>query len=254
MRILYLGDIYGEKTLDVLEAYLPEIKKEENINIVLANAENTTDGKGLSQKHYKRLMSLGIQGLSMGNHTFSKSEIKEYIDDANIVIPANLNAPCGTKILYLRYNDKKIALISMLGRVFNSMPLDCPFKTMDELLEHIDADYTIMDFHADATSEKKAFFYEFHDKLAAQVGTHTHVQTADEEVYDGSLYISDIGMCGPKRSIIGMDPSMAIERFRTGLYNRMTVADSKEYMINAVVLDINDKNPSIKRINKTYRV
>ena len=254
MRILYLGDIYGEKTLDVLQAHLSEIKKEENINIVLANAENTTDGKGLSQKHYKRLMSLGIQALSMGNHTFSKSEIKEYIDDANIVIPANLNNPYGTKILYVRYNDKKIALVNMLGRVYNTMPLDCPFKTMDDLLTHIDADYTIVDFHGDATSEKKAFFYNYYDKIDALVGTHTHVQTADEEEYEGSLYISDIGMCGPKKSVIGMDIDMAIERFTTGLFNRMTIADSKEYMINAVVLDLNDKKPTIKRINKTYRV
>ena len=252
MKVLYLGDIYGDKTLDVLEKYLPQLKKEENINIVFANGENVTDGKGLSQKHYKRLMSLGISALSMGNHTFSKSEILEYINDANIVVPANISTDYGKKVLYINYNNKKIAIINLLGRVYSTMLLDDPFKKMDELLANVTADIIIVDFHADATSEKLAFAYEYKDKVNAILGTHTHVQTADERVIDNLLYITDIGMCGPKDGIIGMDKASAIERFKTGLYNKAKIEDGPNYQINAVVLDFDNK--TIKRINKTYKL
>ena len=114
----------------------------------------------------------------MGNHTFSKSEIKTFIDDSTIVRPANLNTKYGKDILYIKYNDKTIAIVNMLGRVFSNTPLDCPFKTMDNLLTRIKADYIIVDFHADATSEKKAFFYDFAGKVSAVLGSHTHTQTA----------------------------------------------------------------------------
>ena len=133
MKILYLGDIVGENTIPVLKNELDKIKKEYGINIILANAENVSGGLGLSQKHYKELKSIGIQGMSMGNHTFSKSEIKEYINDATICRPANLNTEYGKDVLYIQYNDKKIAIVNMLGRVYSNTPLDCPFKTMEKL-------------------------------------------------------------------------------------------------------------------------
>ncbi len=252
MRILYLGDIVGEKTIQILKDNLEALKKEYKINIVLANAENLSGGKGLLQKHYKELKALGIAGISMGNHTYSKSEIKDYINDATICKPANLNSEYGKNILYIKYNDKTIALVNMQGRVFLNTPLDCPFKTMDNLLNEIKADYIIVDFHGEATSEKKAFFYDFSTKLTAVLGTHTHVQTADEMVYNNACYITDMGMCGPNEAILGDDITAVVNRFRTGVFEPLTVAKTKEYIINGVVLDINGVKNTIERVNKKY--
>jgi len=253
MKILYLGDIVGEATINVLKNNLDSIKREYGINLVLANAENVSGGLGLTEKHYKELKSLGIAGFSMGNHTYSKSEIKEYINNATICRPANLNTEYGKDVLYVKYNDKKIAIVNMLGRVYSNTPLDCPFKTMDRLLNEIDADKIIVDFHGDATSEKKAFLYEFAGKVDAIIGTHTHVQTADEEVYKNTCYITDIGMNGPYDSVIGDDIDSIVKRFRTGVYERASVAKSEYYRINGVILDL-DTNNKITRINLKVRV
>lgn len=249
MRILYLGDIVGEKTLTVLKDNLEAIKKEYKINLVMCNAENVSFGKGLYEKHYKQLKSMGIAAISMGNHTFSKSEIKEYIDDATIVRPANLNTEYGKDILYIKYNDKTIALVNMLGRVYSNTPLDCPFKTMDSLLERIEADYIIVDFHGDATSEKKAFFYDFAGSVDAIIGSHTHCQTADEQVCNNTCYITDMGMCGPYNSILGDDIESVITRFRTGVFDPLKVSTSLEYILSGVILDIGPTN-KITRFSK----
>jgi len=254
VRILYLGDIVGEKTLEVLKNNLENIKKEYKINLVFCNAENVSQGKGLIEKHYKELKAMGISGISMGNHTFSKSEIIDYIDNATICRPANLNTKYGKEVLYINYNDKTIALINMLGRVYSNTPLDCPFKTMDRLLNEINADYIIVDFHGDATSEKKAFFYEFSGKVDAIVGSHTHTQTADEEVYNNTCFISDMGMNGPYNSILGDDISEIIERFRTGVYSKLKVSTDTEYKINGVILDLNNTNNKITRLNLKIKI
>ena len=253
MKILYLGDIVGETTIDALKIAIEDIKRDYKINMVLANAENVTQGKGLSQKHYKALKSIGIAAMSMGNHTFSKSEIKDYIDDASIVRPANINTKYGKGYMIINYNDKKIALVNLMGRVFINSPLDCPFKTMDNLLKEIKADHIIVDFHAEATSEKKAFFYDFSGKVDAVLGTHTHVQTADEEVYNNTCYITDLGMCGPKESILGDDKDMVIERFRTGVFDRLKVSSDKEFIICGAILDFGPVN-KITRINLKYKL
>ena len=253
MRILYLGDIVGEKNIEVLKNNLERIKRDNKINIVLANCENVSSGSGLSFKHYKEIKELGIQGISMGNHTFSKSEIKNYINEATIVRPANLNTEYGKEVLYIKYNDKIIALVNMLGRVYSNTPLDCPFKTMDRLLKDIKADYIIVDFHGDATSEKKAFFYDFAGKVTAVLGSHTHTQTADEEVYNNTCFISDMGMCGAYESILGDDIQMVIDRFRTGVYEKLKIQEEQYYKLNGVILDIGANN-KITRFSEKVRV
>ena len=253
MRILYLGDIVGEKTIDVLEKELENIKKENKINIVLVNAENVTSGKGLSFKHYKALKSLGIQYMSMGNHTFSKSEIKEYIDDATIVRPLNLPTTIGKGYAYFKYNDKTICLVNMMGRTFMNTSLDCPFKTMDNALKKIKAYHIIVDFHGEATSEKEAFFYDFSGKVDAVVGTHTHVQTADEQVYNNTCYITDLGMCGVKESILGDNINGVVERFRTGVFDRLKVAEGNNYIICGAILDLGSTN-KITRFKKEIKL
>ncbi|MBQ3253473.1 MAG: YmdB family metallophosphoesterase [Acholeplasmatales bacterium] len=251
MRILYLGDIVGESTLQVLKDNIEELKKEYKANLVFVNAENVSYGKGLFEKHYKMLKTMGVSGISMGNHTFSKSEIKEYINDATIVRPANLNTEYGKEVLYINYNNKIIALVNMQGRVYSNTPLDCPFKTMDRLLKSIKADYIIVDFHGDATSEKKAFFYDFAGKVDAVLGTHTHCQTADEEIYNNTCFITDMGMCGPSNSILGDDKEMVINRFRSGVFEPLKVSTNKEFIINGVLIDLGAKRQII-RVSKKY--
>lgn len=248
MRILFLGDIYGEKAIDVLANELPKIKNDYKINIVLANAENAYRGRGLSKENYDKLMKMQISMLTLGNHAFSNSKIKDFINDANIVRPANFTTNYGVGYKELRYNDKKLIIVNMLGRIFNDMALDCPFKTMDNILKNTRADYYIVDFHGEATSEKLAFAFNYSDKISAVIGTHTHVQTADERLINNMLYISDVGMCGPRDGIIGSSREQIIERFKTGIYTPASVMDGIT-QINAVVLDLNNIKNKIERIH-----
>ena len=254
MRILYLGDIVGEKTIPAIKKAIEQIKSEYKINLVFANAENVSKGKGLTLKHYKELKTLGIAAMSMGNHTFSKSEIKDFINDATICRPANLNASYGKEYIYVNYNDKKICIVNLLGRVYQNTPLDCPFKTMEQLLEKIEADYIIVDFHGEATSEKKAFFYEFSSKVDAILGSHTHCQTADEQIYNDCMYITDMGMCGVYDSILGDDKQQVITRFKTGVFEPLNVATDDTFIINGVVLDYSPLGNKIIRINKKIKI
>lgn len=249
MKILYLGDIVGESSLKAVNEAIKQIKSEYGVQLVFANAENVSGGKGLYERHYKELKKMGIAAISMGNHTFSKSEIIDYMDEATIVRPANLNTTYGKEVLYINYNGEKIALVNLLGRVYSNTPLDCPFKTMDRLLEEIDSDYIIVDFHGDATSEKKAFFYDFAGKVDAIVGSHTHTQTSDALVYDNTCYITDMGMCGGYHSILGDDPDMVIERFRTGVFTPLKVSKDSTVIVQGVVIDLGSKR-SITRISK----
>ena len=249
MKILYLGDIVGESSLRAVSEAIKQIKAEYGINLVFVNAENVSGGKGLYERHYKELKKMGIAAISMGNHTFSKSEIIDYMDNSTIVRPANLNTTHGKEILYIKYNNETIALVNLLGRVYSNTPLDCPFKTMDRLLEDIEADYIIVDFHGDATSEKKAFFYNFAGKVDAIVGSHTHTQTSDTMVLKNTCFITDMGMCGGYNSILGDDPDMVIERFRTGVLTPLKVSKDSTVLVQGVVIDLGAKR-NITRISK----
>lgn len=248
MRILYLGDIVGEEALGAIEKNLERIKKENRINIVLANAENLAGGRGLTQELYKRLMKAGISAVSMGNHTYSKRQITDFIETSNIVRPANLYKVPGKECLEINFNSQKITLINVLGRVFMNGSSDCPFRTMDRLLETNESDYVIVDIHAEATSEKIALARYLDGRVTAVVGTHTHVQTADNQCLPaGTLYISDLGMCGPVDSVLGDEVEPIIERFITGVYKPLKPATGK-IMLNGAILDL--KSKEIKRFHE----
>lgn len=248
MRILFIGDIFGEEGIEYLESNIQKIKFDNKINLVIANAENATYGRGLHFTHYQRLMKMGINVITMGNHTFSNPDIRNFIDKSNIVRPANLPTSMGCGYKVIKYNDKTITVINLLGRTYQNIALDCPFKTLDKILENTKSDYYIVDFHADATSEKIAFGLDFDGKVTAVLGTHTHVPTADERILPkGTLYITDVGMTGPRNGVIGNTKEEIISRFRTGVYDRAGT-DKGPRQINAVVLEIGNK-PSIKRIH-----
>ena len=250
MRILYIGDLFSSRAIDYLELNLDRIKKDNKINVVIVNAENTTHGRGLNKKHYTKLKQLGVAAMSMGNHTFSNVEIKEYINEATIARPANLNTDLGKDRLIINYNGTKILLINLLGRVYmNNMALENPFTTAKRILSEEDYDYSIIDIHAEATSEKISIANYFDGEVTAVVGTHTHVQTADERVLPGgTLFITDIGMTGPLDSCIGDNKNIIIDRFLSGVYERSEPSESA-IQFNAVILEFNKSG-----INKISRL
>ena len=253
MRILFIGDIVGEAGLRFLEENLAKIRQDNKINLVIANAENISNGRGLHKKDYDRLMKLGIFAITMGNHTFSQRDIKDYISSSKIIRPANFNSDLGNGYKTLNYNDKKITIVNLLGRVYmNNMSLDNPFTVMDKILEEVKGktDYIIVDMHAEATSEKIAFGLDFDGKVSAVVGTHTHVPTADNRILPkGTLYVSDIGMTGPYNGVLGDDAETIIERFRTGIYTPSKVTEDKAVQFNAVILDIGSLKNTIERVS-----
>lgn len=247
MKILFIGDVCGELGRKMLSKHLDKIKKENNINIVIVNGENVTKGRGLALKHYKELMSLGISCITMGNHTWGQKELSDYIDGSNVIIPANYpNEPInGYKTI--KYNDKTITVINLLGRVYmNYQPLDCPFKTAKKIIDNVKSDYYIIDIHAEATSEKLALAYYLDGINGAILGTHTHVQTADNRRLEkGTLYITDVGMTGALNGVLGVDKELIIDRFLNGTFKPQVEA-SGAMQLNGVIIDTN-KN-TIERI------
>ncbi len=251
MRILYLGDIVGDRALETITSNIARIRQEQKLNLIFANAENVCGGRGLNKVEYLALQKAGISVLTMGNHTYSKKEIIDFIDNSNIVRPANLVDAPGKGYLTIKYNTQTITIISLLGRVFTNSLVDCPFQTLAKILATVKSDYYIVDFHAEATSEKLALAYAFKNQIQALVGTHTHVQTADERNIEGTLYITDLGMCGPQNSIIGDDIESIITRFKTGVYKPSKVADGP-IILQGAILDFTKKK--IERYREFFNV
>ncbi|WP_423364547.1 TIGR00282 family metallophosphoesterase [Mycoplasma sp. P36-A1] len=252
MNILFIGDIFGEVGRDLIDEYLPIIKNKHNIDFTIANGENTTHGKGLSKKHYDELLNQGIDAITMGNHTFDRSDILDWIDNANKLIrPANLpvyTPGVGTKVF--EKNGVKIQVTNLLGRVFYGGIINHPVEVMEKIVEESKADIHILDIHADATAEKICLGYEFDGKISAVLGTHTHVQTADERLLDNkTAYITDVGMCGPFNQCIGMDKKNVVYRMKTGLPARFEAGQGPG-ILNAVVIKFENNTPiSIERIS-----
>ena len=246
MKVLFIGDIYGDEGLDALLNHLPTLKDTYKPNIIIANAENAANGKGLKLPQYKKLMSAGVHALTMGNWTFGHQKIKDFIDDSNIIRPINLIDAPGYGHRTIKYNNQTILIINALGKTYMNPHVDNPFSMCKEVLLNSKADYKIIDFHAEATSEKVAFAYFVDGLCDAVVGTHTHIQTADEKVLPNkTLYITDVGMTGPKDGVIGVDKQTAIQRFLTG-YAEHAKTETGDMQISGVFLDLDKKH--IQRI------
>lgn len=239
MKVLFIGDVFGTRGLVALSKYLPEIKQEHKPNLIFLNGENIDRGFGISEKIYKDLMVMGVNAVTLGNHSFSKRELIDFIDDSNIIRPANYSDEIpGKGYITVKYNSQKVTVINLLGRIFMGDPLDNPFKKVDEILEDIDSDFIFVDFHAEATSEKIAMAHYLDGRVTAVVGTHTHVPTADAMVFPNkTMYISDIGMTGAKYGILGADKDIIINKFLTGMPQRIKESLSTELQFNAVIMD-----------------
>ena len=214
---------------------------------MVANGENAAHGKGITKKIYHQLLNYGVDVVTMGNHTFSKDDIYTFIHEADrMVRPANME-PCdvGNSTLVIEVLGKRIAVTNLSGEVFMNNVVDSPFFCMEDVLHEVDADIYLVDLHAEATSEKIAFAYHFSGKIAAVVGTHTHVQTADEQIIDGTAMISDLGMCGAFKSVIGRDVNEVLTRFTTQEKTRFQIADGPAIFCGAVVEINNESNQAV---------
>lgn len=217
MKIVFLGDIVANSGRKAVKDFLPIIKKEYSPDIIIANCENASGGLGITPKNADELFSMGINLLSSGNHIWKHPEINTYLNNNNRIIRP-LNYPDKFHIPGFGFTEYKckgfeVVLVNLLGRIFMD-PVDCPFTAIDNLLEKIDPNkIIIVDFHAEASSEKIAMGWYLDGRVSAVLGTHTHVQTADNRILpNGTAYISDLGMCGPMNSVIGVEHSIIIER------------------------------------------
>jgi metallophosphoesterase (TIGR00282 family) len=253
MNILFIGDIVGRPGRNYVGANLERLVGEYEIDFIIVNGENSAGGVGITKKTYDELLGMGVDMITLGNHSWSKKEIFDFIEDAErLVRPANY--PEGTAGMGVRITEKsgkRIAVINLCGRVYMDC-LECPFRVADELLKDIKdkADVIIVDFHGEATSEKLAMGWYLDGRVHAVLGTHTHVQTSDERVLPGgTAYITDVGMTGPRDSILGVDKDIVIKKFITGMPARFEVADG-DIQLGAVVVNIDDNNKvsGIKRI------
>ncbi|MBO5479336.1 MAG: TIGR00282 family metallophosphoesterase [Clostridia bacterium] len=255
MRILAVGDLVGENGLKRASEVLPELKKKENIDFVIVNGENVAGGMGITHKLYKEIIAMGVDVVTLGNHTWAKKDVFSFIDEEERLIrPANYSeGVLGKGYVIVTCNEKKIAVINLIGRTEMNVLSENPFTKVSSILEEIKnkVDYIIVDFHAEASAEKIAMGYYLDGKVSAVFGTHTHVQTADETILEnGTGYITDIGMTGPIKSVIGMDVKASLKRFETSLPERYKLAEGK-CVFSGCIFEVDDKScrtTKVKRI------
>ena len=255
MNILAIGDIVGEIGVKKIVKELPKLKEKYDIDFCIINGENSAGGMGITKKIFDSLINAGADVITMGNHTWGKKDIFSFIDDKRIVRPANYTKGLpGNDYSIVNKNNKRIAVINLIGRTSMGILSENPFIVANDIYNKLknQVDIFVLDFHAEATAEKIAMGYYMDGKYTIVYGTHTHVQTADEQMLEkGTAYITDIGMTGPKKSVIGMDVGVSFKRFVTSLPERYKLADS-EAMINGCVFKINDetnRTEEIIRIN-----
>lgn len=257
MNFLIIGDIVGAPGMEAIRKNISKLKEQYNIDFTIANGENSADGMGITYKILKDMYAFGIDVVTMGNHTWGKKDIFSFIDEEERLIrPANYpKGVRGKGSTVVTCKGKKVGIINLIGRVEMGGSFDSPFEVADaeiSKLKEDNVDIIIVDFHAEATAEKKALAYYLKDKVNFLYGTHTHVQTADDTIYEtGMGYITDVGMTGPKDSIIGMAPEVALKRFLTQIPERYSCAVG-DYMLNAVVVFFDENSRKVKKIEKIY--
>ncbi|PIR43125.1 metallophosphoesterase [candidate division WWE3 bacterium CG10_big_fil_rev_8_21_14_0_10_32_10] len=257
MNILFLGDIVSRLGRQAVKEFLPQLRKEHNIDIVIANCENVTNGRGIKLEHYNDLISYGINGFTTGEHIYRDTEILKKIDELDIAVPLNFYSenPGKRELTINTGKNGEIKIVSLLGMTFMSELVKNPFHAIDSYLnntlEKNNKAITLVDFHAEATSEKIAMANFIKDRATVLVGTHTHIQTADEQIFDRKMaYITDVGMCGSKNSVIGVKTDIILNRFNKGINTPFEWEKEGEYQVNAVMISIDTKNQIAKNINR----
>ena len=254
MKILMVGDVVGRTGRYFFMEQTPELKQAKNIDVVVVNGENAAHGKGLTPSIFSDLIKGGADIVTSGNHIWDNPKVLEIIDTEPFLLrPANYpeDTP-GRGFCIFPVGKKKIGVINLSGRTFMQPTLDDPFRLTEKILKLMrrDCDVILVDFHAEATSEKLAFANYFDGQVTAVVGTHTHVQTADEKILPkGTAYITDLGMVGAQNSILGMTVEPVIKRFLTGRPSKFEVAEGAAVYC-AVLIDVDDKKNKPTKIER----
>lgn len=255
MNVLFFGDVVGQAGCDKLRRELPRLKKELGAGVVVANGENSAEGNGITPYSAQHLFTSGVDVLTTGNHALRRRDVYDLLDEANgIVRPANFHPSAPGVGWFLHDNPAfPLAVVNLQGRVYMDPPLASPFDAADALLSEIKCPNILVDFHAEATAEKLALGHYLDGRVSAVIGTHTHVQTADERLMpNGTAYITDAGMCGGRDSILGVEKSRAIERLRTGLPVRFQ-NDPEQVELCGVLLVFGKTPGKVERIER-FRV
>lgn len=240
MNLLFIGDVVGKPGRRILRSRLADLQADWQIDFTIVNVENVAAGKGVTPELADEILSLGVDVLTTGNHVWARREVEEYLDDEpRLLRPYNLppGTPGGGIFAGRSRTGHPVAVLNLQGRVFMP-PTDCPFRGLDQALAEIDdaGGTIIVDFHAEATSEKLAMGWYADGKVTAVLGTHTHVPTADARLLPaGTAYCTDVGMTGPYDSVIGTRPDLALHRFLTGRPARFHVASSNPRIAGAVI-------------------
>ena len=242
MRLLFIGDVVGIAGMDFLEEQLYGLKKQYDIDVTAVNGENSAQGNGITPESFDRLMRMGVDVVTTGNHCFRRKEAVSLYDSSEFLIrPANYpDGVAGRGVAYIDLCPVKIAVVNLMGTMYLD-PIDNPFRRIDEILSEIDTPNIFVDFHAEATSEKKAMGFYLQERVTAVMGTHTHVQTADECILKGhTAYITDVGMTGPELSVLGVDRDIVINKFRYHTPVKFEESSSSCFL-NGVVIEFAPK-------------
>jgi len=253
MKILFIGDIVGKPGRKAVKALLPSVLNRFKIDLTVANCENAAGGFGVTEKVSRELFDYGINIMTSGNHIWDKKEALGLLDKEDRILRP-LNYPPGVPgrgSITINVTGTKVGIMNVSGRVFMN-PMDCPFRTADRELQSVkkETDVIIIDFHAEATSEKIAFGHYMDGRVSAVIGSHTHVQTADEQVLPaGTAYISDAGMTGPAYSVIGVEIEQIIDKFLRQLPKKFNTAKGDSVM-SGVIIEINERTGKALSIHR----
>ncbi len=254
MKVLFVGDITGEAGREVLSNLLPKVVERYKIDFIIANGENAAAGFGITPKIAEELFRLGVHVITTGNHVWDKKEIIGHLSkEKRLLRPANY--PDGVegfgKILLDTDTGDRVGVLHLMGRVF-MIPIDCPFRCAKREIEELkrETNIIVVDFHAEATSEKIAMGWFLDGEVSAVIGTHTHVQTADERILpQGTAYLTDVGMTGPIDSVIGIKKESIIDKFLTQTPRRFETANGPAFL-SCVIIDIDPDNGKAKNIQR----
>ena len=244
MKILAIGDVVGTIGCKFLRSKLPSLKKSEKIDLVIANGENSADGNGITPSSAEYLYSSGVDIITGGNHSFRRRECYPFYEDSPFLLrPANYpeETTPGNGCCIYDMGRFQVGVINLMGCMFLDSLKD-PFRTADELVKKLDTRITIVDFHAEATAGKRALGFYLDSRVSAVFGTHTHVQTSDEQILEGGTgYITDVGMTGTINSVLGVKPELAVSKFRDKLPVRFDLAGG-ECCMDCIIFDVDEKS------------
>ncbi len=258
MRLLFIGDIVGRPGKHACSQLVPRMIREQGLDCVIANAENASSGSGLTPGMFSKLRHYGIDACTMGDHIYKRREILPLLDSSDrIVRPANLPTEAvGRELaIFTTRGGVRVALISLLGRTFMNMRSDCPFHAAERVLRQVPLDVKVIliDMHAETTSEKVALGWHLDGRVSAVVGTHTHIQTADERILpQGTAYISDLGMTGPYDSVLGRDKRAVIQALITSMHFPYAVAEH-DVRLCGVMIEVNETTGRATQISRVMQ-